>query len=610
MEMTRPPNTTNMPSTTEGGPADWAELPRQRRALVVVDVVESVRLMQAHEDDVIDRWRRFVHEVRTKLLPACEGRMVKSLGDGMLLEFAQVRCAVAAAFQVQAGVAAFNENRPPDNLISLRIGLHVAAVVVDEIDVYGAGVNLVARLATLARPGELVASADLADQLIDGHDAVVEDLGECFLKHLDEPVRAARLHPPEGSPAPGPSEWVPAPERWGLLSVAVAGLVAVGADPPVLECEWMADALSGHLAEQPGLLVVSRLSTPSSKVHGRDPRQLCSLLKVAYLVHGTVWRDGHALMLALQVLDGRDGSTTMDQVVRCRLADLLQDQDEGLDEVVQRVTATLVHREVKRAISSPLPHLKSYSILLGALHLMHRTSASDYQRAFEMLSYLTERHPESVAAKAWLAKWHVLRAPQGWSDDPKADAVKAQQLTRSALDREPTHALSLAVEGFARAYFHKDHEGALQRYGAALSANPNESLAWLLRSAVLSYQGQVDEAIDSCARAQRISPLDPLRYFYDHFTSGAFLAAGLYAQAVAFGERSRRANCMHASTLRVLAIAQMLDGREASARDTVRQLLNIEPGLTVRAFQARFPGKDAGQVRLFSEALLAGGVPA
>ena len=167
----------------------WPELQRSRRTIVVVDVVESVRLMQAHEADVIDRWRRFVNEVRGEVLITHGGRLVKSLGDGMLLEFANVPSAVAAALDMQQRIVPYNEAREATAAILLRIGLHTADVVVDDLDIYGTGVNLAARLAGLADPGGIVASAEVRDQLVPGLSAEVEDLGDCYLKHMAEPQR-------------------------------------------------------------------------------------------------------------------------------------------------------------------------------------------------------------------------------------------------------------------------------------------------------------------------------------------------------------------------------------------------------------------------------------
>ena len=171
------------------------DLVRVHRAVLVVDVVESVRLLLTHEDDVIGRWRRFVADIRADVLPKHGGRMVKSLGDGMLLEFESVIGALNAAMELHSRVQAYNADRPPSSELHLRAGLHNADIVVDELDVYGAGVNLASRLATLAGPDETIISPEARDAIVPGLDIDVEDLGECYLKHFTEPQRAYRAGP-------------------------------------------------------------------------------------------------------------------------------------------------------------------------------------------------------------------------------------------------------------------------------------------------------------------------------------------------------------------------------------------------------------------------------
>src|SRR5262245_31764024 len=193
--MIRIPN--RKPNMSEGVVADpgWLDAHRARRAVLVVDMVDSVHLMQQYEDSVIDRWRRFVSEVVSEVLPALGGRMVKSLGDGMLLEFEVSRNAVEAAFELNRRIAIYNDLHHPEQAIRLRQGAHAADVVVDTLDIFGQGVNLAARLAALGRGGELIVSDTVRDEMLPGVDADVEDLGLCYLKNLDQPQRAFRIGP-------------------------------------------------------------------------------------------------------------------------------------------------------------------------------------------------------------------------------------------------------------------------------------------------------------------------------------------------------------------------------------------------------------------------------
>jgi class 3 adenylate cyclase len=175
-------------------------LQRAYRAVLLVDVVESVRLLEQDETDSISRWLRWVDHLKSDVLPASGGHLVKLLGDGMLIEFDDPRAAVNGAFAIQRAISRENLGRPPERHMLLRMGLEVGDVVLDHDDLYGRGVVMATRLATLAGPGEIVASAGAREQLTPALDADIEDLGECYLKHFRHPVRAFRI----GAPGPRP----------------------------------------------------------------------------------------------------------------------------------------------------------------------------------------------------------------------------------------------------------------------------------------------------------------------------------------------------------------------------------------------------------------------
>jgi tetratricopeptide (TPR) repeat protein len=169
--------------------------------------------------------------------------------------------------------------------------------------------------------------------------------------------------------------------------------------------------------------------------------------------------------------------------------------------------------------------------------------------------------------------------------------------------------LALAIDGLVCGYINKDFKTAAIRYEAAIQANPNEGLAWLFQSALHSYDSRGEQAIECAMRAQRLSPLDPMRYYYDNFTSAAKLAANDCAGAIEYGKRSLRANRTHGSTLRILAIAQVFVDQIDEARKSVADLLLVEPGLSVSKFLERYPGASAPHALRYAEALRTAGLP-
>ncbi|WP_161974775.1 adenylate/guanylate cyclase domain-containing protein [Piscinibacter terrae] len=574
----------------------------------MVDVAESVRLMQLDEAGVIARWRQLVEEIRRFELLAQGGRLVKSLGDGLLLEFENVPTAVQTAFGIQDRVPAINAGIGPERAMHLRIGMHVADIVVDDLDIYGAGVNLAARLAALARPGEIVVSAQVRDQLVPDLDGELEDMGDCWMKHLSEPVRAFRLGPASAPASP----WTGPPVRGARDTVGVAVLPfealgdATHADPLG---HLLADDAIARLSRVAQLRVISRMSSSAFQNRQITLSAVAQALDVDYVVHGAFVRSGGSVRLQVHLVEALQDSVLWSDTVRGNETALIHGDDPLIERLVEGICAAIVGHQVRRAGSSALPTLSSYTILLGAVSLLHSLSLRDFERSREMLAYLIERHPRLAAPRAWLGLWHVMRVGQGWSAQPQVDADVARSFIATALDLEPTHSLSLAVDGLVCAYVHKDIATAMARYDAALQSNPNEALAWLYRSACLAYREQGEEAVSDALRAQSLSPLDPMKYYYDNFTSTAMLARGDLDGAVRYGTRSLRANRMHGPTLRILAIAHSLQGEMPAARQAVQEMLQLEPGFSVSRFRARYPGQGTQQVERYARALAEAGLP-
>ena len=587
--------------------AEWPQLRRERRAIVVVDVVESVRLMQADEAGVIDRWRRFVNLVRTQVLPAHAGRMVKSLGDGLLLEFATVPPAVQAAIDIQAAIGRHNGDRPDGDCIKLRIGVHFAEVTSDEQDIYGTGVNLAARLTTLAGPGEIVVSAETRDALADGLDASVEDLGDCYMKHIDAPVRAFRVGPAGPLPVIAPSAPEPGPTR-PTVAVIPLGLLGQEAGHQLIG-DALADEIIAALSKTQALNVISRMSTTVFKGRPDTPAQIATHLGANYLISGSVQVSGHQLKVMIELVEAPGGRIVWADRLLGDLRAVWAAEDSMISTIVSEVSAAIMQHELGRASSHALPTVKSYSLLLGAIALMHRSSPAEFDTSKAMLDHLIDRDRRHARPYAWLANWHALRVTQNRSNAPQVDVQLAFEHAQRALDRDPQCALALAIDGVLQLNLRKDVATARQRLDAALESNPNESLAWLFRGILHGFAAEGVPAEQASARALMLSPIDPMRHYYDSLAASAALGAGHYARAIELAERSLRANRMHPSTYRALAIAQSMSGHMDQARCSVSSLLALTPGYTASQFRvvSGFSAGPLGQV--FGDALVAAGLP-
>jgi class 3 adenylate cyclase/TolB-like protein len=587
--------------------AAWPELQRARRAVVVVDVVESVRLMQVDEAGVIDRWRRFVNLVRTQLLPAHGGRMVKSLGDGLLLEFATVPHAAQAAIDMQAAIEQQNLGRPDTGWMKLRIGVHLTEVTSDEHDIYGTGVNLAARLTTLAGPGEIVVSADARDALTDGLDAMLEDLGDCYMKHIDTPVRAFRVGPAGPLPVIAPAAPAPGPTR-PTVAVIPMRLLSREAEHQMIG-DALADEIIAALSKTQALNVISRMSTTVFKDRSDTPAQIATHLGANYLISGSVQVSGQQLKVMVELAEAPGGRVVWADSLLADLRAVWAAEDSMIATIVSEVSAAVMQHELERAASHALPTVKSYSLLLGAIALMHRSSPAEFDTAKSMLEHLIDRDRRHARPYAWLANWHALSVTQGRSGTPQVDTQLAFENAQRALDRDPQCALALAIDGVLQLNLRKDVATARQRLDAALESNPNESLAWLFQGILHAFAGEGAPAEEASARAMMLSPVDPMRHYYDSLAASAALGARNYARAIELAERSLRVNRMHPSTYRALAIAQAMNGQMDKAHDSVAQLLRLTPGYTTGQFRT-VSGFSAGPLgELFAGALHSAGLP-
>jgi adenylate cyclase len=585
----------------------WPALQRASRTVVVVDVVESVRLMEQDEEDTIRRWQAFVREVTTRLLPSHGGRLVKSLGDGLLLEFESVPPAVQCTLSMQQAIQSFNQQRPAEQWMCLRIGAHVADVVVDQHDIFGSGVNQAARLAQVAGPGEVLVSPAVADGLIVGLDAELEDVGPLFLKHMSEPIPAYRLR------APAPRLVLPQRERKGdplVPTLAVIPFEVLGGSPAEgVAGELIADRVIAQLSGSSGMRVISRLSTSLVRGRARGAADLGAMLGANYLLSGSCRFVGDTVVLMAELADARSEEVVWAGELTGRFGELLLSESPLTQSLCAKVVNAISASEVRRVNSLPLPTLESFSLQWAGIMLMHRSTRQEFDRARELLELLVERYPRAPQPRAWLALWYVLRVSRGFVENLSEEAARALDHTRRALDASPDYSVALATEGFVHCHMKADLDTADARLDLALESNPNDSFAWIFKCAVHAFRGQGEEGLVSAERAMRLSPLDPMGHYYEAIASTAALAAGQLERAIELASRALQMNRNHLPTLRALAIAQMESGHGDAARATVRRILELDRGITIRQYIERGPrGGEATRLR-YAAALGEAGVP-
>lgn len=593
---------------------DFAASQPTTSTLLIIDVVESVRLMEANEQDAVRQWQRLVQRVVRDVLPQHAGRLVKSIGDGLMLAFDSPRPAVHAALHIQQLCHAANHGLPPARCMHLRAGVHTATYVSDEHDIYGADVNLAVRLTTLAGPGETIVSAPVRDQLTPVLDGDIEDLGDCHMKHLVTPVRAYRVGQAGAAPIIAPGSNRPLDLR---PTIAVIPFAARGAEPGhALIGEAVADELIAALSKTAELHVISRLSTTvfrdrtvSEDGGSNALADIRQHLGATYVLSGRCSVFGSHMSLFVELAEADGGRIVWADNLKGSVAGLFNPEDDMLSRIIAAVSSAVMKQELQRAQNHALPTLEGYTLLLGAVAMMHHNSLADFDKARQMLEHLIERSKRHPVPLAWLAKWHVIKVQQGWFEDMQVEANLALECTKKALDCEPNNALALTIDGFVHTNLLKQLDVGSSRYEAALQVNPNESLAWLLKGTLHAFKGEGQVAAHDTERALKLSPLDPIRYFYDSLAATAALSAGEYERAMYLAKRSFKANRTHTSTLRALIIASIQCNQTVEAKKIANELMNLEPDFSISKFSLRTPSKGSNLGRLAILSFRAAGIP-
>lgn len=371
----------------------------------------------------------------------------------------------------------------------------------------------------------------------------------------------------------------------------------------------LADQLISVLSSSSALNVISRLSTTAFRDRTTPLPRIASLLSAHFVVSGSCWVSNGQLIANVELADTGTQAVLWSRTVSDSVEGVLRQDSDGVLNVAGAIMQAIFAVEARAAAMKPLPDLATHTLLLSAIELLYRLSLSDFQKAKVALTTVRERAPTHPLPMAWLARWHLFRVVQGWSENRDKDGLQAHDLASRALDIDPVSSLALTMLGNVNTSYLRDLDKAESLYARATQSNPSEPLAWLQWGNARSFRGDGPSATQYVERAIRLSPLDPARHFYDSLMSSAALAAGQYERAISSARASLVLNADHVSTHRVLAIALSLSGRLDEARVAVDRILELEPGCTVESFVALSPGAGSGLAQKFAAALECAGLP-
>ncbi|WP_076449816.1 winged helix-turn-helix domain-containing tetratricopeptide repeat protein [Roseivivax lentus] len=371
---------------------------------------------------------------------------------------------------------------------------------------------------------------------------------------------------------------------------------------------YLGDEIAGGISRSEDMNVISRLSTLELGQGAGDLRRVGQMLNADFVLSGSVFDRGTSSLLLVEFAE-----TTSQRVLwsdRMALADRAWiEDDECVGRIVAQVRRAIMTNEVRRVRSSALRDLKLFSVLHGAVGLMHRFAPKEFNLARNYLDYVIEKAPDHPTPLAWLARWHVLRAVQGWTEDTKCEARAALDFTGRALDIDPDHTLALVSEGQVLAHLAHRLDEAESRYNTALAITPNDAQCLALRGMFSAIRDRGAEGKRDTERALHLSPLHPHRFFFLAQAAAANIAAKDYPRAVTLAKESLRLNRTHVSTLRTLAIAQAGADQMEDARRTAAELMRLHPGMRVSSWLKNSPSSGYELGRSAAEKLKLSGIP-
>ncbi len=415
----------------------------------------------------------------------------------------------------------------------------------------------------------------------------------------------------------GPSNTPPLPDSGLVLrtspvpyrpSIAVLPFRNLSDDPGQ---EYFGDGITediiGALSRLRWLFVISRTSTLAYKTKTADIRQIARELDVRYVVTGTVRKVASQLRVTADLIDSA-GDTIWAEHYDGAVTDLFDFQDRIVGRIVGTLESTLRITEAQRALQKHPESLDAYDCVLRAFALLYRLSPEEFLQAGGFLTRAIALDPGYAAAYAWRAWWYLWKAGQGWMTDPEAERREASRMAQAALDRDPDDALALAVSAHAASFLRRDCQQALELFERSLALNPNSQLAWGLSGVTLCYVGEARAALDREAYALRLSPFDPLGFYFTGVSGLAAMLLGRYDEALAFGLKARRENPRWSVNLRFLAATLVHLGRLEEARQMAREFLAIDRTFTLSAFRQWYPLREP-ELSAYIEVLRQTGLP-
>jgi class 3 adenylate cyclase/TolB-like protein/Tfp pilus assembly protein PilF len=588
------------------------EKPVERRlaAILAADVVGYSRLMGADEVGTLRTLQACRRELVDPEITSRGGRIVKTTGDGMLVEFASAVEAVACAITIQRGNATRNEPVPEAKRLTFRIGINVGDIIIDSNDIFGDGVNVAARLETLCEPGGLCISRAVRDQVRDKLPVTFEDLGEQAVKNIARPVRAFALAPraiaeapvlPPGklaAPAMRRYAWAAAVlvalfvamgaggwwwmQQAAPMPVAAAGPAPAATSPEAARAsiavlpftspagadgdDYFADGLTEDIISALGrfreLTVISRGGVFAYKGRNPSPAVVGADLKVRYVVEGSVRRTPDRIRISVSLTDTARSVLVWSEKYDAEPKDIFSVQDQITRQISGALAVRVTNLELARAAAKPPNNMEAYDLVLRGRSLMYRVARSSNAQARALFERAVELDPSYAPAYVGLARVDMHSATQGWTPDPSQALERAEARARRAITLDGTSSSAHAILGHVLVFF-GDYDRALQELKQAIELNPSDADAYGALAGVLMWAGDVQGAIEAGELLARFRPEQSAIETFDRAI--AYMLADRTSDAIRLFELAVERNRDFRPAAAMLAAAYAQAGRKDDA---------------------------------------------
>ena len=587
---------------------------RKLAAILVSDVVGYSRLTGADEDRILARLRSLRSDLIDPTIAVHHGRVVKRTGDGSIVEFRSVVDAVNSAIEIQRAMVERNAGVAPDKRIEFRIGIHLGDVVEEsDGDLMGEGVNIAARLESIANPGAICLSEQAYWQVKGRLDLAVTDLGPTQLKNIAEPIRVYALY--LGMPALAKPVPTPVPEKSAPLhlSIVVLPFANIGGDPDQEHfVDGVTESLTTDLSWIRGAVVIARNTAFTYKGKPLDVKTIGRELNVRYVLEGSVQRGGNRMRVNVQLIDAETGSHLWAERFDKPLADLFDMQDEIVARLANALNAQLAAAEARRAEKAANPDSMDLYFQALAWYNKGRTRENLAQaRGFCDRALAVD--PDNVDALVGLASTDISEGIHLFVTDRMAAFAAAEAKLTKALSSVPDHARGHLFLGFVEIVTKRAAEG-IAECEHALQLDRNLADAHFAIGLAKVLVGRAEETEAHIAEALRRSPRDTMAYIWMTTAGSAKLHLGSYEQAVAWFRRAIEANRNNPPAYLNLAAALAQLGRLDEARSAVRVGLPLNPAYTVSRRRAAWTVQSddptyLAQLEPIFEAMRKAGVP-